>query len=144
MKVTPFVRRDIAHMLLGARLGRGIGRKVYVCRLDPRFVVKVEDRGEAFQNIVEWETWQAVREDREARWFAPCVSISPAGSVLIQRRTEPASHSEYPKRMPVFLGDYKRENFGMLDGKLVCHDYGLLTNLTNGVYNKTTRAADWR
>lgn len=26
--------------------------------------------------------------------------------------------------MPVFLTDFKPENFGLLNGRVVCHDYG--------------------
>ena len=142
--VTPFIRKEAAGLLLGKKIGRGMGRAVYICRLDPRFVVKVESAGNAFQNVVEWETWKMVEGESEARWFAPCCAISGAGSVLVQRRTSPASDTEYPKRMPIFLGDYKRENFGMLDGRLVCHDYGLLSNISNGLRSGATRAVDWQ
>ena len=34
--------------------------------------------------------------------------------------------NELPKRVQKFLLDHKPDNFGMLDGNVVCRDYGLL------------------
>lgn len=140
-KVTEHVRRELAGLMLGRRLGVGVGRRVYVCRLDQRFVVKIESRGGSFQNQLEWETWEALKGTTRERWLAPCLDISGSGSVLLQRRTQAARASDYPTRMPVFIGDYKRANFGMLDGKFVCHDYASLVNLSNGLIG--TRKAHW-
>lgn len=135
---------QMADMLLGRKLGHGVGRTVYECRLDRRMVVKLEERGGSYQNIIEWEAWKILKDEDAGRWLAPCVSMSANGSVLIQHRTYPVSRGAYPKRMPVFLGDYKYGNYGALpDGRFVAHDYGSLTNLGNGIFSGAMRAARW-
>ncbi len=118
-----------------------MGRRVYVCRLDQRFVVKIESNGGSFQNQLEWETWEALKDTPQARWLAPCIDISGSGSVLLQCRTQAAGPADYPKKMPVFIGDYKRSNYGMYKGKFVCHDYASLVNLSNGL--TAMRKAEW-
>jgi hypothetical protein len=126
---------------LGKKLGGGIGRSVFVYELNPRFVIKVEERG--YQNIIEWELWKLVKDmPPHRRWLAPCRSISGFGSILLMDRTLPAPRSKYPEKMPAWLGDYKYSNFGLLQGRLVCHDYGSFVNQSNGVNGKM-RKADW-
>ncbi len=83
------------------------------------------------------EIWSHDKDIR--RWLAPCVQISPCGSILIQKRTTPAPSSRYPAKMPKFLTDMKRSNYGLYKGRLVCHDYGLIC-LT---VTTATRKADW-
>lgn len=119
--------REWMDYTLGQRLGGGSGRDVFVYDLDPRYVVKIERSGH--QNPVECEIWRSVKDYKQfARWFAPVMRISGYGSVLIMERTLPAPRSAFPKKMPEFVGDLKYSNFGMLRGKLVCHDYGTVTN----------------
>lgn len=74
------------------------------------------------------------------KWFAPCIDISPNGVFLLQKKTEPCSTSKYPTVVPSFFTDLKYQNFGLLNGKVVCFDYGtiLFTNL-----NEKTRKAKW-
>lgn len=136
------VHREAFWLLAGQQLGVGMSRKVYVCDLDREWVLKVEDDAGRFQNVMEWETWQAVKGTQFEKWFAPCHHISPSGSVLVMARTTPAVPAKYPKRMPVFLSDFKRSNYGLYKGRIVCHDYG--TNLLMD-WGKTTRlrAAHW-
>ncbi|MEX2126942.1 MAG: hypothetical protein WD871_01695 [Xanthobacteraceae bacterium] len=120
------VARDLFGLVAGARLSFGISREVFAYKLDERLVIKFERGAYAFQNVVEWETWERV-EDSPAlkRWLAPCTAISPCGRVLVQRRTWPVPpHVKMPKRVPALLADLKRDNWGYLDGRIVCHDYG--------------------
>lgn len=119
-----------------------MGRQVYDCELFDDCVVKVEDGSRSFQNIVEWETWERVRGTEFEKWFAPCVNISPSGSVLIMKKTIPILQKDYPKKMPVFLTDFKYSNYGEFDGRFVCHDYGTNLLFENGM-SKRMKKADW-
>lgn len=125
-RLGPTVLRDLAYMFCGEKLGGGVFRRVYVLRTDPTKVVKIENRGASFCNILEWQTWEMVEYDKKrARWLAPCRFISPCGAVLIQDRTDVIREAELPKRIPHFLNiDAKLANWGMLKGAPVCHDYG--------------------
>lgn len=137
------VTLDGLRMVLGDLLGEGRDRAVYACRFDPSLVVKVDHRvadgSTERQNEAEWRLWQVVEEGatepsggrdkfrRIRRWLAPCVGLSDAGTFLVQRRTEPLpADYRLPRKMPRFLYDLKRSNFGLLDGRLVCHDYGII------------------
>jgi hypothetical protein len=44
-----------------------------------------------------------------------------------------------PERMPSFLTDFKRENFGILRGKLVCIDYAMPIPS----YNSRLKKVNW-
>lgn len=102
-----------------------MARKVYVLRLNPEYVIKIESGRQSFQNVAEWEYWSWVKDTKIEKWFAPCELISTCGSMLVQRRVTPLRPNELPKRLPAFLDcDLKIENFGLIDGKFVCCDYG--------------------
>ena len=105
------------NLLCGELLGRGMSRQVFACHLRDDLVVKTESGHGNFQNVIEWETWQRVRDTPFAVHFAPCHSISPCGAVLIQSRTRPAGLGEFPRLMPAFLCDFKRTNYGVIAGK---------------------------
>lgn len=133
--------RDMLSVVLGQKLGEGIGRECYVCAIDESLVVKIEVGGGSFQNVIEWETWQRVRDvPTIAPFFAPCVNISSCGVVLLQKRTEVPSN--YPERMPNFFTDFKRGNYGLYKGHVVCHDYGTNLLFEKGM-SKRTRKVNW-
>jgi len=111
-------------ILCGDKLGEGTTRRVYVCRLNEQYVVKVEPRGTAFQNVEEWKAWWWACGHQKRHWLAPCEFISPCGLILIQQRVTPLRRGEHPRTIPAWLADLKKENFGMLDGKVVACDYG--------------------
>jgi hypothetical protein len=120
------VSRDFFYMFAGNVLGAGEFRIVYEHKHRDDLVLKVEPHAQAFQNIVEWEFWEENKEyKRIARWLAPCEFISPCGIILAMKKTVKPQRADYPKKVPYFLTDLKRDNFGMLDGRLVSHDYGL-------------------
>ncbi len=135
--------KDFLDIFLGQQIGFGCFREVYECNTDPSVVIKVEYKSVSFNNIFEWDTWQKLRYTVHHKWLSPCRFISPCGRILIQDKTEPVSYKELPKFLPVFLTDIKKENFGMLDGKIVCHDYGSNLILENGLSNKVRRV-EWR
>lgn len=137
----PAVLRDFFHMICGKKLGSGIARTVYENNFDKTgVVVKIEDVTQSFQNVIEWETWQRVKDTEFARWFAPCVGISPCGIVLVMARTMPAT--KFPDKLPVYLTDTKRTNYGIYKGRLVCHDYGTHLLMERGM-TKRMRKANW-
>lgn len=127
MSLNSSMHREAFDLLCDRQIGRGMSRTVFSSKILPDCVIKIEEESGRFQNIVEWETWQRVKFSPLSRWFAECKWISPNGSVLIMERTKPASLKDYLKKMPAFLCDFKRSNYGMAGDWLVCHDYG--TNL---------------
>lgn len=142
--MSKFFWRELRSVALGDLLGEGTGRKVYVCKLNSNYVVKVEENARSFQNVAEWDHWSWVSAVAPmARWLAPCEFISNSGAVLIQRRVEPLRRSELPKRIPAFLTDTKLENFGMLEGRVVCFDYGTLGFSLRSATKRMVKA-DWR
>lgn len=93
----------------------------------------------SFQNAMEWETWNRLSETKWAKYLAPCRWISPCGIVIgsgpgANRCARNLKRCRYPTG---FL-NFKRTNYGVLDGRVVCHDYGLGTLLDRGTRN--TRA----
>lgn len=155
MSDNPATHHQAFHLLCGKKLGIGMSRTVYECKIDPHYVVKVEDGSGQFQNVVEWETWQRVADTNYSRWFARCKWISDNGAILIMERTTPATGNQYLDQMPVFLCDFKRTNYGMVSAPdrfgqsktkpkswLVCHDYGTSLLFEYGM-TKRMRKANW-
>ncbi len=138
--LAPCILRDLASFVCAESLGQGISRLVFVYRPNPKWVIKIEETG--FQNVFEQHVWSRVRDTEHKRWFAPIIDCSALGTVILMERTERPRPGEFPKLMPAYLTDFKRTNYGMLNGKLVCHDYG--TNLLTEVgMTKRMRRANW-
>lgn len=120
---------DAFNLLCGAKLGEGIHRRVFLCKIDPSLVVKVEYETSFWtgSNAAEWRNWEDCQYTPALkRWLAPCVAISPNSRVLLQKRTTNIPAHMTPTKLPRFLTDTKWENFGMLNGKIVAHDYPTL------------------
>lgn len=116
---------EFIDILCGEKIGEGISREVFRCRLNPNWIVKVEREGQWFQNIREYLIWEEIQHWKKmSKWFAPVEYISPHGTVLIQHKVTPAYETDLPKQLPTFFTDIKQENFGMLNGQFVCFDYG--------------------
>ena len=127
----------------GRLIGSGISRHVYPYGLDPkRLIIKFEQE-ENHQNVMEWQIWQSVQYTDLAKWFAPVKAISPCGRILIQHRTKPYSTAaKLPNQIPAFFSDVKMDNWGMLKGEPVCHDYGYNLMLEKGM-TKRMKNAYW-
>jgi len=121
------------NLLCGAKLGEGIHRRVFECTLDASLVVKVEHNEDfpSFSNVYEFRNWEDCSEMKEVRkWLAPCVSISPCGLVMLQKRVIPLRDKELPKQLPEFLTDVKPCNYGWFNGHIVACDYPrLISNI---------------
>jgi len=119
---------DLFNMVCGKRIGQGAHRDVYECKIRPDLVVKVEtDEYRYFANVLEMKFWNDHEHyQKVASWLAPCEYLSPDGRILMMRRAEPIPPSyPMPNKMPSFLTDLKRENFGFINGVLVCVDYAM-------------------
>ena len=120
------VFRDAFNMLCGKEIGNGIHRTVFECKIRPDLVVKVENECyREFANVLEMRFWNDQQHYKKiADWLAPCEFLSPDGRILLQKRADPLSENEkLPFLMPSWMTDIKRDNFGRIDGKLVCIDY---------------------
>lgn len=140
--MSEIVFEDGFNLLCGKQLGSGISRKVFECRLDPTLVVKVQhdDTKPPLENMMEFEVWQSAMMTEFAKWFAPCTLISTTGRILLQKRTFPTR--DLPLKVPAFFTDLKPENWGLLDGKPVCHDYALNQIMEVGL-RKKMRKVNW-
>ena len=119
---------DAFNLLCGDLIGRGIHREVFECRIRPDLVVKVEkDADRRFANVLEMHIWSDFHlYEPVAKWLAPCDYLSYDGRILLQRRVRPLhTNDKLPDKLPAFLSDIKRANFGTLDNRLVCVDYAL-------------------
>ena len=141
-KLNTIVEKDFFATFCGERLGSGIAREVFAYLPDPRYVVKIEDVAKSFQNVREWDVWDDAQymDDEIRSWLAPCKTISPAGTVLIQRRTTPVMRHELPDKVPAFLGDLKPENFGKIGKRIVAHDYGCHLVCNSGLTKRKVKA----
>lgn len=136
------ISKDFFYTFLGKYLGGGSGRNVFELKTDPTLVVKIENTSYSFQNVIENRVWEEVHWTKYKKYFAPVTYISPCGIILIQKKVEPAYKKDLPKKIPAFLNDIKAENFGMLDGKFVCFDYG--TYIITGNLSNKMKKAEWR
>ncbi|WP_237133800.1 hypothetical protein [Pseudohongiella sp. O18] len=134
------ISADMFDFICGPQIGFGISRATYECQLFPDCVVKIEYDGEYHQNILEWQAWRHVMATELAKWFAPCLFISPCGKILIQKRTKELKR--YPEKIPAFFTDTKNNNWGSYKGHPVCHDYGCNLLMEKGM-TKAMRKAHW-
>lgn len=120
------VYEDTFNMLCGRLIGEGVHRKVFTCKIRNDLVVKVEQSEfREFANVIEMRLW-CNSSDAVKAWLAPCEFLSPDARVLLQRKVDPVPEGYVmPEKVPAFLSDLKRENFGILDGRLVCVDYAI-------------------
>lgn len=138
-----FLYTELFGFLTGKKLGSGLYRTVYEYKLDLEFVIKIAKNVNSRQiNFLEMAIWEELTEcEKLNKWLAPCKTISSCGSYLLQKRAAPLEHTKYPKKIPIFLSDLKYENFGLLNGKFVCFDYGGLF-LTHR-WSTALKKADW-
>ena len=129
--------------IINEKMGQGAYRNVYTTKLNPDVVIKFERNGGDFHNVNEYHVWQSAKCNKDiAKWFAPCLWISPCGVVLVQKKTKPPV--KLPAMLPTFLTDFRKSNYGMLDGKFVCHDYGFYGTVDHhGLYTKRMKKVDW-
>lgn len=127
------IKNSILGMFVKDVIGSGASRDVYSLEQHDDLVMKVERTGKTFHNQTEWLIWKEMKQWPISDWFAPCVDIDGYGNVLFQKRTQPFdSDKEFKSALtktrgaviPNVFQDIHYANFGMLDGRVVCHDYG--------------------
>lgn len=119
---------DCFNLLCGDKIGEGIHRTVYECKIRPDLVVKVENQNlRYFANVLEDKFWIDHQYHKDVvKWLAPIEFLSPDARILLMKRVRPVHNTDkLPDKLPTFLTDIKRSNFGWLDGKLVCVDYAM-------------------
>lgn len=120
---------DFFDFFCGGFIGAGSSRTVYEFRCDPKYVLKINrsiSPNVQFQNINEWDAWINIKHHHPnlAKYLAPIDRISSCGRVLLMRKTTPIKDKQkMPKMIPAFLADTKIQNWGVMDGRIVCHDY---------------------
>lgn len=124
---------QVKKKLCGKLLGSGLYRDVYECKINPKYVIKIERDPSlaAFANVTEWRNYQNNLEWRFINsWLAPCILINETGQVLIQERvsTEGKRRKDYPKYVPSLFTDLKLKNFGWIGDRFVCCDYSYMLN----------------
>lgn len=122
------IYEDAFNMLCGDKIGEGISRIVYNCKIRQDLVAKVEfEDYRYFSNVIEAKFWWDNQYyEKISKWLAPVEFLSPDGRILLQRKATPIPDGyKLPNMLPEFLTDIKRSNFGILEGKLVCLDYAL-------------------
>lgn len=123
---------QIRKKFCGKLLGAGAYRDTYVCKQDPKMVIKIErEMSKAiFANVSEWVNYQNLKDWNQMKpWLAPCYGITQIGNVLLQRRVKITDNDDlYPEKIPSFFTDRKYENFGFIGKQLVCYDYSFMVH----------------
>jgi hypothetical protein len=141
-----FLTADMFDFICKKHIGSGVSRTVYEFRLDSTLVVKIEKPvGEYFQfnNFSEWDIWHNINVQKAnyKKFLAPCINLSSCGRIMLQKKTTPIDKKELPKLVPYFLADTKLQNWGKLNGKVVCHDYANHHFYSAAHKNKLVKAA---
>lgn len=136
------VAHEFVNFFLGNYIGSGISRYVFENPMDPKTVIKI-DPSRYSANVIEFNVWQHV-EHVEAinKWFAPVVSMSKCGRILIMKKCSTVLDSKLPDKVPAFFTDIKKENFGMYKNHVCCLDYASHLLLEKGMTNRM-RKANW-
>lgn len=127
------VNTDLILSLCGKKLGSGVYRAVYDYNFDDKYVIKIEPRSTEC-NITEYMLWDEINGLTNdlawvKGWFAPVLWMSPNGKILVMEKTSEFPKNkklERPKSVPAFFTDLKRDNWGWIGNRFVCHDYGFL------------------
>ncbi len=135
------ISNDLFSLCVGSLVAVGSSRTVFRAS-NPEFVYKFETSAHSFQNMMEWETWQIVKDTKHKKWFAPCSAISDCGTVLAQVYCRDLEINELPEELPAFFADVKRDNFGIYKNQIVCRDYGNHFLIDRGLTNKMIKA-EW-
>lgn len=124
-KLTAPMAKEILEAVVGPMIANGTSRSVFSCKYDSNVVLKFQ-KSYGQQNAMEAHVWERYRNDpRVSRWLAPIYSRSSNNRVIVQARTMPLVSR--PRKLPAFLNDHKVQNYGILNGRVVCHDYGIIS-----------------
>jgi len=118
---------ELLDLITNKKIGVGAYRTVYSLNDCDDYIIKVAngDDGEK-ENLRELLLWIEIKDcyPKLKKYFAPCLSCSDTGKYLLQKKVIFPDFKKYPKQLPSFFSDTKYQNFGLLNGKLVCIDFG--------------------
>lgn len=138
-----FSMQDFIRMCLGQKLGEGQYRIVFDFDLIPDVVCKWDKNIVPACNWNEFNVWNAMKETKYKKWFAPVVAISPGGEFLLMQKARPIKDGDkLPKNIPNFFTDIKRDNFGFIGDQIVCLDYQFIYRALDLAFNSGTRKFD--
>lgn len=109
----------------GKEIGRGSRRVVFEHK-KPEYVVKAVRQSARYDNMAEWVNYKWLCDHGAAQYVAPCVSVDREGLWLIQVRTQPLPPRANGALPYSLLADPNPANYGLLGGRLVCHDYAII------------------
>lgn len=138
--------KSCAQMIIGKHLGRGYSRDVYIHAMEPSIVVKIAMNADGvIANTNEFDIWDEVQHwkgkyENLKNFFCPVTAMSSDCKVLFMKRTQPLRVEDIPNEVYTWVTDQKLENFGILDGRLVIHDYGLTLIKNGGITNRKRKA----
>lgn len=106
---------------------RGVGTSRWVFDFLPirNTVIKIS-LGCVSQNENENRIFDEVKGTSHAKWFNKVLWCSDDARILISPRAADYFTDAAPGRIPHYFSDLKPENFGWVDDKFVCIDYGLV------------------
>jgi hypothetical protein len=141
----PSISLDFITSLCGKHLGTGSFRSVFDYNIHSDYIIKIE-RENSGCNRIEYMIWDEVRFLKGnlswvKNWFAPVDWISPNGRILVMKKTKQIKNKKLPEKIPAFLWDVKKDNFGWIGKNYVCHDYGQFYNMIS--YPKKMIKAKW-
>ena len=101
-------------------LGEGKHRRTYVHPDDETLVIKVikTDRS---KNLDEFRNCRLINRSGMGHWIAQVIELLDGGNVLVMERVVPLTRP--PDEIPKFFRDTRVSNWGLLNGRPVCHDY---------------------
>lgn len=138
------IGREIMMTLIGPMIGEGHSRKVFEHAFREDLVIKIEANSKSFENIREYDFWQASYGTKYRKYLAPIEEISSCGIVLIQKKTSPVLMREMPELIPNIFQDLKVDNWGRYKKRIVCHDYAMNKSLNKSLKGKLKmRKANW-
>ena len=118
---------ELFKLLVDKKIGTGVYRTVYSLKFSDTKVIKVanDEQGEV-ENAREAVLWEDLKQyyPKISKWFAQVYMYSNTGKYLIQEKVIFPDKKKYPKKLPSFFSDTKYSNFGLLNGRWVCVDFG--------------------
>lgn len=136
--------KTIKKTICGKQIAQGCSRTVYECKLDSKWVVKIETYPDSFNNFIEWKVWQEICHwKRTRKYFAEVLWTNHNFRVLVMRKANMNSSKPYPKRVPGFFSDLHGTNYGFIGKRFVCVDYGG-TIITTGWDKVNYKKGKWK
>lgn len=123
--LTLLLNEDFKTHILGAKLGSGCYRDVYVYKPDPTKVIKVATSAEGIEhNTLERNVFNKLT-DTQVKYFAGIYLSSKFNTFILQDRVDPLPTTQDIHFKMLDMHDIKRSNLGMIGKRVVIIDYGL-------------------